>query len=75
MAPRPESPYLDNLSVSLENCRDSTDINKIRQIRRCFEEINEMAEWLDPQKQQAQASIGTVGANAGAVAFDAGLRL
>jgi uncharacterized protein len=41
---------------------------------RVFEEIVQMAEWLDPQQQQAQASIGTVGANAGAVAYDAGLR-
>ncbi len=33
-----------------------------------------MAEWIDPQQQQATHSIGTAGANAGAVAFDAGLR-
>ncbi len=33
-----------------------------------------MAEWIDPQQQQATHGIGTVGANAGAVAFDAGLR-
>jgi uncharacterized protein len=33
-----------------------------------------MAEWIDPQQQQATHGIGTAGANAGAVAFDAGLR-
>lgn len=33
-----------------------------------------MAEWLDPQQQQAQSGLGTAGVNAGAVAYDAGLR-
>ncbi len=33
-----------------------------------------MAEWLDPQKSQAQATIGASGYGTGAVAFDAGLR-
>ncbi len=33
-----------------------------------------MAEWIDPQQQQATHGIGIAGANAGAVAFDAGLR-
>ncbi len=33
-----------------------------------------MAEWLDPQQQQAQSGLGTSGVNAGAVAYDAGLR-
>jgi uncharacterized protein len=33
-----------------------------------------MAEWLDPQKSQAQATIGAAGYSTGAVAFDAGLR-
>ncbi len=33
-----------------------------------------MAEWLDPQKSQAQATVGAAGYSTGAVAFDAGLR-
>ncbi len=33
-----------------------------------------MAEWLDPQKSQAKASVGAAGFGTGAVAFDAGLR-
>jgi uncharacterized protein len=33
-----------------------------------------MAEWIDPQKSQAQATIGAAGYSTGAVAFDAGLR-
>ena len=33
-----------------------------------------MAEWLDPQKSQARATIGAAGVDTGAVAFDAGLR-
>jgi FtsH-binding integral membrane protein len=33
-----------------------------------------MAEWLDPQKSQAQATIGAAGYGTAPVAFDAGLR-
>jgi uncharacterized protein len=33
-----------------------------------------MAEWIDPQKSQAQATIGAAGYSTAAVAFDAGLR-
>ncbi len=33
-----------------------------------------MAEWLDPQNSQAQATVGAAGYSTGAVAFDAGLR-
>ncbi len=33
-----------------------------------------MAEWLDPQKSQAQATIGAAGYGAAPVTFDAGLR-
>jgi FtsH-binding integral membrane protein len=64
----------DRHPVLLENADESHDIVGIRHFARIFEEIVQMAEWLDPQQQQAQASIGTVGADAGAVAYDAGLR-
>lgn len=33
-----------------------------------------MAEWLDPQNSQAQATVGAAGYSTNAVAFDAGLR-